>query len=228
MEQGKVDLTFTRTPVLANKLEQYSINHVVVFPSEESMLEKINQLFKEIDLQHLIENRVVIGNITIKNSEKNDEEIKDVEFKKIMLNKSLLDIVKRKIVPFILQKNHLGFEIITTYRKVLKEFTKDFTSCSMLNYLSNELPFKVNSGWGIGNTIYEARNNAVIANRQTKGSISNVSFIVTENEQIIGPLGEELCLNYSNTIEPFIEKISKQRASHVAYTKTSFNFKSTY
>lgn len=208
-EQGKVDLTFTRTPALANKLEQYNINHVVVFPSEESMLEKINQLFKEIDLQHLIENRVVIGNITIKNPEKNDEEIKDVEFKKIMLNKSLLEYSEKENRSFILQKNHLGFEIITTYRD-LKEFTKDFTSCSMLNYLSNELPFKVNSGWGIGNTIYEARNNAVIANRQTKGSISNVSFIVTENEQIIGPLGEELCLNYSNTIEPFIEKISKQ------------------
>ncbi|KRF60620.1 hypothetical protein ASG99_26490 [Bacillus sp. Soil768D1] len=208
-EKGKVDLTFTRTPDLANKLEQYNINHVVVFPSEESMLEKINQLFKEIDLQHLIENRVVIGNITIKNLEKNDEVIKDVEFKKIMLNKSLLEYSEKENRSFIIQKNHLGFEIITTYRD-LKEFTKDFTCCSILNYLSKELPFKVNSGWGIGNTIYEARNNAVIANRQTKGSISNVSFIVTENEQVIGPLGEEMCLNYSNTIEPFLGKISKQ------------------
>ncbi|WP_427110223.1 transcriptional regulator [Lysinibacillus xylanilyticus] len=208
-EQGKVDLTITRTPALSNKLEQYSINHVVMYPSEESMLEKINQLLKEIDLQHLIENRVVIGNITIKNLETNQSVFKDIEFKKIMLNKSLLEYSEQENRSFIIQTNHLGFEIITTYRD-LKEFTKDFTCCLILNYLSKELPFKVNSGWGIGNTIYEARTNAEIANRQTIENNSNVSYIVTENEQIIGPLGEEMWLNFSNTMDPYIAKISKQ------------------
>ncbi|WP_257349782.1 hypothetical protein [Pseudalkalibacillus decolorationis] len=88
--------------------------------------------------------------------------------------------------------------------------TQNFIGCPLYEFLKQELPFTINIGWGIGNSIDEARTNALIANQLSDSREEQASFIITEGEQIIGPLGEGNCLTVSNSLNPEIEKVSEQ------------------
>ncbi|MFE4708833.1 transcriptional regulator [Peribacillus simplex] len=206
--QGRIDLTITGLSNTLEQLNEKGIKTIRCYPSMETILETFEQAINEIELRQLLENRIVIGNITLENINFSLGTSNDLELKQMLLYKSLLEYSTENKTPFTIQKGSLCFEIITSY-KDLKQLTNSFTTCSVLNYLKENLPFKVNIGWGIGNTMYEARIKAQSANKEAQihpfGSI-----VITENDQIIGPLGEESCIEYSNSIDPEMEKLSNK------------------
>ncbi len=207
-DSGKIDLSFTRTSGLTEKLADYGINHIVMFPSAESMLEKIHQLIKEIDLIRLSDSQIVMGNISIRKTEESPNN-NHLELQRIKMNKALLEYIENGEYSFIIQKNLNHFDIITSYGD-LKGVTNNFTSCSLYEFLKQELPFSFNIGWGIGNTIDVARTNALLASQLSEDRKEQASFIITEDEQIIGPLGESNCLTVSHSLDPEVEKLSQQ------------------
>ncbi|MGW8428581.1 transcriptional regulator [Peribacillus simplex] len=207
-EQNKIDLSITGMSNILDQLNEMGIKTVRFSPSLETILEKFEQAINEIEHKQLLENRIVIGNVSIENLDLSLGTINDLELKKMLLYKSLLEYSTKQKLPFIIQKGNLYYEIITSF-KDLKRLTNNFTYCSVLNYLKENLPFKVNIGWGIGNTMYEARSKAQSANKETQVHPYG-SIVITENDQIIGPLGEESCIEYSNSIDPEMEKLSKK------------------
>lgn len=210
-EQGKIDLSITRFSNILPQLNEIGIETVRLYPSNETIRETVELAIKEIEHQQLLENRIVVGNLSIENIDLSLGRINDLELKQMLLHKSLLEFSTETNLPFIIQKNNLFFEIIISH-KDLKQLTNNFTSCAISTYLKKNLPFRVNIGWGIGHTMYEARTKAQNANKETQNysDYSYYSIVITEDDQIIGPLGEDICLEYSNKIDPEIEKLSEK------------------
>lgn len=204
----KIDFSITRVSSIIDELNKNNIKNIFIFPSKESIIKAFEDLVKEIQLIRLESNLIVVGNITIDNLNLVDQNIdNDLELKYMLLHKALIEYSNKNNISFIIQKSGLGFEVFTSNGE-LKDLTKDFSSCSLLNYLRTSLAFTVSIGWGIGNTIYESRLNAQNANREANNNGGNCSFIITETETVIGPLSEEGCLQYSNAKDPSIEKLS--------------------
>jgi predicted transcriptional regulator len=208
--EGKIDLSITRATSLSKKLSEYNIKHIILYPSTDSMEEKWSVLLKEIELHRLVENQMAIGILTIKHHGKPNDMDMDLEFKQILLNKALLEFNKKHQLSFMIKRNMLNIEVITSFKE-LKSITNHFTSCLLLQFLKENLPFHVGIGWGVGYTLHEAQMNAVQANKESMmdKNDSNV-YIMTENEHLIGPLGEEKCIEISNESNPKIENLSQQ------------------
>lgn len=208
-KEGKIDLSITRISNIVDKLNRNNVKNILFFPSKESIISTFERAIKEIKFIKLKNNQVAVGNITISNLVLTTQNMNnDLELKQMILHKSLIEYGKKYKISFTIQKSNFGFELLTSNAD-LKEITRDFTYCSLLNYLRDILSFKVNIGWGMGNILQQARSNAQKANNEANNSGGNCSFVITEDESIIGPLSEKSCLEYSNARDPRIEKISK-------------------
>lgn len=208
-QEGKVDLSITRASSISKKLYKNNIKHILLYPSKESMADKISELMKEIELHRLVENQLAIGILSIKDIHKINEFNHELELRQVLLNKALLEFSQKHQVSFIIKSNVFNMEVITSYKE-LKLITDHFKTCILLQFLNHHLPFKVGIGWGVGNTLHEAQENALQANGETKKDQISSSYIMTENEHLIGPLGDENCIEISNESNPLIENLSKQ------------------
>ncbi|MFB5281609.1 transcriptional regulator [Peribacillus sp. Hz7] len=203
-QQGKIDLSITRVSNIVELLNQAGIPNIFIFPSKASILEQIQQIINELQISNLLENQWTIGIITIENQ----DNISDLDFKQILLHKALLEFNEKEKPLSVIQKKHANFEVITSYAE-LKNLTNEFTECSLLQYLNQTLPFHVHIGWGIGTTLYAAKTSAQTANKQAESNNFPCSYVITANEEVIGPLGEETCLHFTNTVDPQLEKLSE-------------------
>lgn len=209
-KEGKIDLSITRISNIIDKLNENNVKNIFVFPSKESIINTFENAIREIKLIRLKNNQVAVGNITNSNLDLSTQNINnESELKQMMLHKSLIEYGNKHNIPFTIQKNNLGFELLTSNADLI-EITKDFSFCSLLNYLQETLSFKVSIGWGMGNNLQQARLNAQNANNEAKNNGGNCSFAITEEERIIGPLSQKSCLEYSNARNPRIEKISEK------------------
>jgi predicted transcriptional regulator len=209
-QQGKIDLAITRATSISKKLFENNINHIVVFPSSTSMQEKLTVLLKEIELHRLVENQLAFGILTIKNQGPPNEINNDLEFKQVLLNKALLEFNKNHQLTFIIKRNLMNIEVITSFKE-LRMITDQFKSCALIQFLKDQLPFHVGIGWGVGNTLQEAHTNALQANGESLlNKESSSAYVLTENDQLMGPLGEGSYLEISNQSNPKIENLSKQ------------------
>lgn len=202
--QGKIDLVITRISNIVNLLNQAGIPNIFIFPSKESMLEQVKHIINELQISNLLENQGAIGVVTIKGQ----ENMSDLELKQIMLHKALLEFNEKENVLSVIQRKHASFEIITS-QSDLKTLTNDFTTCSVLQYLNETLPFHVNIGWGIGTTFYQAKMSAQTANNQAKSMDLPCAYVITANEEVIGPLGDDTCLHFTNKVDPQLQKLSE-------------------
>lgn len=203
-QQGKIDLSITRLSNIINRLNDAGIPNSFIFPSQASILEQIQQMINELQISNLQENQWAIGIITIENEDNQS----DLDFKQILLHKALLEFNKNTNALSIIQKQHANFEIITSHAE-LKNLTADFTHCAVIEYLHETLPFQVNIGWGVGTTLYQTKKAAQTANKEASANSIPCAYVITDNQDIIGPLGNETCIHYTNTIDPEVEQLSE-------------------
>lgn len=132
----------------------------------------------------------------------------DLDSNLMQLHQALLQFIKQKRLPLIVQKHPLHFELLTSYVELKGALTDNYRHCALHTYLNAELPFRVNIGWGVGHNVHRAKDHARSANKLASPQSTNGSFVMTEKEQIIGPLGDDRCLDLSNSPDPQVEKWS--------------------
>ncbi|MFP5108516.1 transcriptional regulator [Neobacillus sp. C211] len=203
-QQGKIDLSITRVSNVVDRLNQAGIPNIFIFPSKESMLKQVKQIINELQISNLLENQWAIGVITIENQDR----MTDLDFKQILLHKALLEFNGQAKALSVIQKKHANFEVITSHAE-LRNLTNEFTQCSVHSFLNQTLPFHVNIGWGIGTTLYQAKTSAQTACKQAESNDFPCSYAITANEEVIGPLGDDTCLHFENSVDPYIEKLSE-------------------
>ncbi|MED4569378.1 HTH domain-containing protein [Brevibacillus agri] len=208
-QAGKIDFSMTRMSNIVQALTDRGVPHLYVFPSPESVAAQFEQMATELSAIKLAESRIAIGHITIGNVETQKESLNEWELRQMLLHKSLLEFSTEKKVPFIIQKSASSFEIISSF-KDLKLLTDNLTHCLLLTYLEKTLPCPVHIGWGVGNSMYKARMNAQSANSMSAAGKTSGTYVVTDSDQVIGPLGEETCLQYRNQITDYIQRWSEE------------------
>ncbi|MGE7665514.1 hypothetical protein ACQKMN_07325 [Ureibacillus composti] len=212
---GKIDVCMTRLTNLPQLLKPYGIKPIVIHPSQKSMKEKIETLLKIIKLNKLIENQVVIGHLELN---KNSDNVADLDYRQMSLHKAILDFGRINKIKFIIHRNALYFEIITSYSD-FKEITNDMTKCNLALYLTNELRFPVQIGWGIGHSIQDAQLSAQKAAANNKSPVTE-AYVFTKEGQLVGPLGQLAQLEISTQTDPTLDELSsKLRTSSLQLQK---------
>lgn len=209
-KQGNVDLSITRYSNIADKLTENNIRFVHLYPSHKSIIEKFDKMISDIQISQLVDNQVAIGNITIHNLNKLSDITEESDLQVMLLHKALLEFGSKNHLPLMIQKRQVHFEIITSLKDLKEKVTDQYRNCALFTFLNEQLPFKVNIGWGCGNTIYKARNNAQTANQIAESHPMNCSFVITENDQAIGPLGTEMTIPVSPSTNEQIVKWSER------------------
>jgi len=194
----KIDLSITRVTCISEKLEEKGINHVLAIPSMDYVKNVINDVLTDLEYIVLKNNQICIANISIENipdSYPNTND--DLDYKFALLYDALVNFNNKNDANFVIQRIILGFEVYTT-RDSLLNITNNFSGCSLLKYLQEKLDFSVRIGWGSGLTLYQAKKNAQLANKEASAHGGNCSYAITEDDSIIGPLNSETLLQYSN------------------------------
>jgi len=205
----KIDLSITRVTCISEKLEEKGIKHVLAIPSMDYVKNVINDVLTDLEYVILKNNQICIANIAIENiPDDHPNANDDLDYKFALLYDALVNFNNKTDANFVIQRVILGFEVYTTRDSLLK-ITNNLSGCSLLKYLQENLEFTVRIGWGSGLTLYQAKKNAQLANKESLVHGGNCSFVITEEATVIGPLNSDALLQYSNYPTEEVEHLSE-------------------
>ena len=182
-EEQKIRFSLTRLTNLYTYFDNDYIQPILVTPTPDSMEITILEVMKEIEVVNLMNSQVVAGYLEFSMSQNDPSEI---EYRQIALYKAILDFNRKLGTSLITYRSAIHYELITNYQDFLM-ITNNQEKCSLVEFLRDELSFKVKIGWGIGKTLQEARIQAEKAATYCTGSLTE-SYILTKENNLIGPL----------------------------------------
>lgn len=202
-EQDQIDLVICRYSSLVPRLKDLHIPCVFASGTDEYVRDVLQHLLAKIKIEKITAHAPAVISISPK-------ETKDriwSERLEISLQKALMDFAHKNDLDFILQKRREK-TLVLTEKAVLSYITADFKQNLLAIYLNDSIDFNLNISYGIGNTVEEA-----ITNSQTaliSSGISGDSFLVDEDQKLIGPLDADNRTIASTIITPRMQEIAKQ------------------
>lgn len=185
-------------------LEKNKIPFIYPLPTGEQLYSSIKRLVTMIEMKKMRNNFPVILRLDLLKLDL--QSINDLE---CLLKKFFND----NLINCNIQIDNDNIKIQLTVSQFL--FITDNAKTSKLTkYLNDNKVNNVIISYGIGNNFYEALKNSDIAKRES--ILKNGSYVVDENENLIGPLDSDNYLIIKNTIDDKIIKIS--RSSNLSTT----------
>jgi len=180
-EERKIDVSITRFSSIADRLKDAGIPCYFAYPSLEYLKNICENAVQDIKIHQLQQNLLAVIDITVMIQENS------MQKKLEELRNKLIQFNHENLLDFILQQIPYGFEIYTS-RKTVELLTDYYKACQLDDFLRQNLAFDVCIGYGMGNSMYHARINAIDANRESKNQIDSVSCLINEKDQLITPL----------------------------------------
>lgn len=191
---GKIDMVLCSYSSLAPILESNGIPYYFFYPVKSQLEAQIRELLSEIQFENYIENLPAAIAIT----EFNGTTVP--ESKEKFYN--IVQKIKKDFLIDAITQFESGTHYIYTTRRVILMITKNFETGYFTTLLENEYQLSAAVGYGIGNTITEAKKHAEYALHESK--LSGGCFAMTESRQLIGPLDSsklpDLQQNLSETL----------------------------
>lgn len=181
--QGRIDVAVTRFSSIAQQLEDNGVPMRFAYPSLSHIKQVCLQTLQEMQIKQLRQNLLAVIEITIDgggNRETANERLRNLE-------RALMRFKKAYAYDFLLMPVESGFEVFTS-RKVINELTGNYKGCHLQEYLRQDLKAAVSIGYGIGNNMYQARANAVTANREACLRKTGGSCLINENDEMVSQL----------------------------------------
>ena len=199
--EQKLDLVINFFSSIYPRLRMQEVSCFLAYPRFENILNAV------ISVQHRIKINELSANLPLVISmspQKAHDPLVD-EWNRISLHKQLLDFKYNEIADYLIQQENDGLSIITNTQS--SDDIVKFEQHHLEQYLSGCLDFKVVIGYGVGNTVMQAKRNATNAKKEalTHGK----SFLVDENNRLIGPLGSNTTLTVPNEVSPSIQDLAK-------------------
>lgn len=183
---GTVDFMITRFSELVPLLREKDVTIYYPYPNLDSIKRACIQLLHDIDLRQMQDNLPAAIHINIWTSDPSNITQTAFEQRCSALQDALNTFIGNAL-DHVVRRQHFGVEILTSKKTVMR-YTDGFSSCQLSEYLASHLDFKTYIGYGIGHDIYQARLNAINAVREA--DVTGKSHIITEDETLIGPLGD--------------------------------------
>lgn len=185
--EGKTDLSITRFSSLMKRLTETGIKVYFPYPGEKYIKEVCEKLLREIERRELKERQPGIVVIRVFEERGGQERMKsDYE----QLERMVRQFLGNAIVDFSLNTYQDRLELVAAKKDMEQWLEGDSGDrlCSFLKVKKHSWKFGIGYGFGAG--IGQTRLNALNACHEAVQK-KNVSYVMTENENLIGPLGTE-------------------------------------
>lgn len=201
---GKIDISITRFSSIVHKLQEAGLPVYFAYPSLSYIENVCLSAVQEATIKNLRENQpaaIVVNPAINKKAGDSDKKQKD-----------LLRVINRfsnlMQADYLVHEKYFGYEIITN-RKTVELITEGFTMCKLQDFLKGRIDFDVHIGYGIGASLYQARINAVDANREAAVSLSSSSCLINERDELISSLKSFQPFVISRTATESVKRLSK-------------------
>ena len=195
-QTGQFDRILTRYSELIPLLRERGVYAYYPYPSIDSVRRACQELIHQLEIRHLQEHQAaeIHINLWISNPVYSVDDL--FERRCIRLQEALTEFFTGLSVEYIIHRSHFGLDILTD-RKMVARCTQGYTTCLLSQFLHSRLDFKVFVGYGLGNSVYQARLNAINATREAE--VSGGSYLINEKDELVGPLGRESQLTVPTT-----------------------------
>lgn len=205
--EKRIDLSVTRFSYIATHLEEAGLDVQFAYPSISYLRKVCLETIQAMNINELRGKQIAVVMVSIKNDSGNGRGLND-----------LLHSLKRfntlNQLDFLIRTSPFGYEILTSRQSVLR-ITEEFSSCRLQEFLQNRHSFPVYIGYGIGEDMYQARINAVDANREASRMAYTSSCLINERDEMIGPLRSGISLVVSRELSESVK--SAARKSGLSY-----------
>lgn len=203
---GEIDVSITRFSSIMKRLRDENLNVYFAFPSRHYVKEIIQSTIQDVTISNLNDEMSGVLFVTVKT--KRGESLGEEGRKKKELGAALGAFCSYYQLDSIIQEKTRGFEIVTN-RKALALITEKFKTCKLQDYLSSRLTFRVDVGYGLGASLYQARINARDANGEASALPSGASCLIDENGILTAPLRQESALVVSRSETAAVRNLAK-------------------
>lgn len=200
-QDKKFDIFVTRFSNLANRLEQEHIPHFLLLPSKETILDCFQRLISDIQATVIQQSLVACCVITLDSNDQCSENFNRLE-------QHIKRFHSTCSQGFITRRNAYSFELTTSCGQA-NEITMDQTFCQLSDTLRRQLPFELYIGWGISYDVLGALKNAKYAISSAKRKKGQYTFLITENQELVGPLNGSASLKYDLRPSAHISSLAK-------------------
>lgn len=203
--EGRVDVSITRFSSIMPTLRDAGLAAYFAYPGLAYMARVCRDTLQAISLKHFQDNQIAAIIVT---PEKVDEH-KEAARRHEVLHRVLGRFSALCPFDILPRQTPAGHELLTN-RKAVQALTEGFRACRIQQSVRPYIDFAFNVGYGLGGNIYQARLNAMDANREASLSASGSSCLVNESDELIGPLQREEKLVVSRDISPMVRETAKR------------------
>jgi len=179
-EKGRMDMLVCRVASVATAIEKHGIPYALIFPERHRVAEAIENLINLVRIYKQKEG--LPASIMVYTVGDNPMEYHEISSESIRVQKALLEFGKNYASSFSIRFITKGYEILTSHA-IAQRITDDFTFCQLGHYLFSSVGAAFNIGYGIGQNISSARQNALIAEKTAVET--GISCVVNEDGALI-------------------------------------------
>lgn len=189
-KKGKTDLSITRFSSIVNRLKEQGVNVYFPYPGKRYVQTVCERLLSDIEKRELEERQPCVIIVRLLGQEKASNYLREIDSNYVRLENMMMELFGNSITEFSLHRYHYGMEIIATKKDVLR-ITDNLSRDGLFAELKKQKTgWNFCIGYGFGAGIAQARLNALNACHEAELK-KNTSYVVTEKEEVIGPLGAE-------------------------------------
>lgn len=205
--KGKADILITKFSSIPNLLADRGVPVRFAYPSLCHIKETCLRALQEVQINNLRQNLLAVVDVTASEKGRGAAGQPDENLKKLA---GALDRFKKaNMYDFLLTPVPQGYEIFTS-RKVVGELTGNGRECKLQDYLRQNLKFPVSIGYGIGNSMYQAHANAVVANREASLYRDGSSCLINEKDEMAPRLESRGGVVIKRETTPSLRRVSKK------------------
>ena len=189
-KKGKTDLSITRFSSIVTRLRENGVKVYFPYPGRGYVQNVCERLLSDIEKQEMEERQPGVIVIRLLKTGDFSSYMRELDVDYVRLENMVMEMFGHSITEFSLHRYHYGLEILAAKKEVLS-ITENLSKDGLFAELK-----KLKTGWnfcigyGFGSGIAQARLNALNACHEAELK-KNTSYIVTEKEELIGPLGAE-------------------------------------
>ncbi len=197
-QAGKSDLSITRFSSLMPRLIDAGVNVYFPYPSLQYVQTICERLISDIEKKKLEDCQTAIILLRLLSDTTSADSLHKLDSSYVRLENAIMEMCGNSITEFSFHRYHYGLEILTAKKEVMR-ITDNFSSDRLFAKLKQkDASWNLCIGYGFGNGLAQARLNALNACHEAELK-KNTSYLITEKEELIGPLEE--CTVQSLTID---------------------------
>ena len=181
-DQKAIDCVICMYSSIIPKLQELGIPFRCPFLSDAHLKRLIKDILIKIELKRLHDNHPAIIQIFPLGASSLSAEEGD------LLEQQVRAHLRENLIDCVIQRSDACCTVITSMQ-IVRFLTDEFRCCQLQLLLSERLPFRVVTAYGIGTTISHAMNNVQLASREAK--LLEHPYAVDSNGRQLGPLNSQ-------------------------------------